>query len=221
MHKTMTIAFEGFTKDLGSWLLLPTKIELVVSTKFQSQVFDFPPLRWQILENLYPNISHFCSRAKGYKQIHLWLKVVWVERGAQKHLRRTLGVSNVSQFLLTSFLKNVINGRRQVFQAHIFLAEIPVIWMTRAQSQMVRETCASVVSKPDVITLFCEDESRRDSGIICNPKVHVALDTCHHKYGRFSLWWICFASLPWDAIQLRDVAVLSKNRIRLRQISIL
>ena len=119
---------------------------------------------------------------------------------------------DVCQLFLPSRFQDVIDERRQVFQTHIFLIEVPILGLLRVKSQMVLSVSgASVISEPDIVALLCEDKGRRILRRVAYPKVHIALDTRHHQYS--GLLGLLFSNLAGYPVDLVDVAVLGVQSV--------
>lgn len=94
----------------------------------------------------------------------------------------TLRVTNIGQLFLACGFKNMIDESWKIFQAHVFLTKVPILCLFGAERGMVvTESCATIVSKPNVITLIGKDKWWGILGIVSSPEIHVTHETGHHE----------------------------------------
>lgn len=122
----------------------------------------------------------------------------------------TLRVTDVGKLTLASFLEYEINESGCVVFSHVDVVEFPELLLTLVFSFMsLRKPISSVVSKPNVVALVNKNKWRSKVGIVCDPKVHVAQKTMHHKHGRLLHRSSFLLQSSWNTIYLTDIAVRS------------
>ena len=72
--------------------------------------------------------GHWC---KSEKDVDLLSKVVWIHRGSEEHLRRTLRVTDVRERFEAGLCKDEVNEGWDVLNAHLKLIVVPVVLVVR------------------------------------------------------------------------------------------
>jgi hypothetical protein len=88
-------------------------------------------------------VRYVQSRSQSNEEGDLLCEVVLLLGKSIEHLSGSLRVSNVSQLLATSLVKDVVNGGSNIFCSHFFEGEIPELFLFCAQCGMVEAVLVS------------------------------------------------------------------------------
>ena len=81
-------------------------------------------------------------------------------------------MSNVGQLLLSSLFQDVVDEGGKIFQSHLLLTEAPEFGIRLVESSVILSVSgASVVTKPNIISLFGKDKGGCIRGNVRGPEV--------------------------------------------------
>ena len=124
-------------------------------------------------------------------------------------------MTNIWNFTDTCEISNVINRRRHILLTHFYEAEFPVFLISiGVKLDMISSIFgSSMISKPNIIASVNELESWSNVCIVHDPAVCWVSDAMLQEDD----WGAFFGFLFWgDSEHVKDVAVLSSNRMRLK-----
>ena len=90
MHKVKAKVLQLVAKKLGGRLFKPCEVEHVEDAELVDEVFELAPERSLCVEHFDLVVDKACDWSQGDKKVDLLAEVVGVNRGAKKHLSRTL-----------------------------------------------------------------------------------------------------------------------------------
>lgn len=133
-----------------------------------------------------------------YKQVELWRPVAWVHRHSWKHLRSSLGVSDISSFLDTSSFESILNLSRGIKLSHLSEWKWPVIFGWGGKCGVTNWVFrSSLVSKPNIVSCSDELECWSNFSVIHNP----AVSRIHNSVLQKSNWSSRFCVGAFDSKQ--------------------
>lgn len=130
-------------------------------------------------------------------------------------------MTDISQLTLTSLIEYEVYERRSIVQTHINVVGFPELLLTFVDCEMsLCEPVPSIISKPHIIAFIDQSERRSKLRIVCDPEVHVAKKSVHHKYSWFFNFLPDFLNGAWNTVNLTNVAIGSYYRVRLHSVTV-